>query len=305
MLQSSHSSRGSRRGRKRAQTAASASPLPTYVALLQDLSLSVDHSGAGRRATYRLGVSQLKKECATGACPPSECSCEQPTALPSRWTRSLRFEDCLAFHARLAAAMQHGHFCGAACVWAFSFVQSYFPKKSIFQRNSSQRTLDGRAEALQKCLLALQTFLLDRQNHSCSIVTTGVAKVFAEFVFGERALPDYLVELHSGSSRELFGLGDSLRRSSLASASEDELSDCESTGSGGGPELCGVCALELCYGPTGSDSPTDELLSPASARRHSVYATRLGCGHQFHDECIVPILNETLRCPVCDHLEIQ
>jgi hypothetical protein len=32
--------------------------------------------------------------------------------------------------------------------------------------------------------------------------------------------------------------------------------------------------------------------------------TTLGCGHQFHDECIVPKLNETLRCPTCNHLEV-
>lgn len=40
-------------------------------------------------------------------------------------------------------------------------------------------------------------------------------------------------------------------------------------------------------------------------RRNTHYVTTLKCGHQFHDECIVPKLNETLRCPTCGHLEVK
>jgi DNA-directed RNA polymerase subunit RPC12/RpoP len=30
-----------------------------------------------------------------------------------------------------------------------------------------------------------------------------------------------------------------------------------------------------------------------------VYVTQLRCGHRFHDECILPKLNEALECPTC------
>lgn len=39
-------------------------------------------------------------------------------------------------------------------------------------------------------------------------------------------------------------------------------------------------------------------------RRRAVayYLTTLSCGHQFHDECIVPKLNESLKCPTCGRI---
>lgn len=65
------------------------------------------------------------------------------------------------------------------------------------------------------------------------------------------------------------------------------------------------CEADTAKSDSGKGVGSD--VSPAnSARgRSSVYATVLKCGHQFHDECIVPVLNETLRCPTCHHLEIQ
>ncbi|KAG1706416.1 hypothetical protein DVH05_001564 [Phytophthora capsici] len=44
--------------------------------------------------------------------------------------------------------------------------------------------------------------------------------------------------------------------------------------------------------------------SSASRRRAATYyLTTLSCGHQFHDECIVPKLNESLKCPTCGRLQ--
>uniref|UniRef100_H3GN57 PX domain-containing protein n=2 Tax=Phytophthora ramorum TaxID=164328 RepID=H3GN57_PHYRM len=44
--------------------------------------------------------------------------------------------------------------------------------------------------------------------------------------------------------------------------------------------------------------------SSASRRRASTYyLSTLTCGHQFHDECIVPKLNESLHCPTCGRLQ--
>ncbi|EGZ14925.1 hypothetical protein PHYSODRAFT_333216 [Phytophthora sojae] len=44
--------------------------------------------------------------------------------------------------------------------------------------------------------------------------------------------------------------------------------------------------------------------SSASRRRAATYyLTTLSCGHQFHDECIVPKLNESLKCPTCGRIQ--
>ncbi|RLN98559.1 hypothetical protein BBJ28_00009219 [Nothophytophthora sp. Chile5] len=44
-----------------------------------------------------------------------------------------------------------------------------------------------------------------------------------------------------------------------------------------------------------------------SARRRATtyYLTTLSCGHQFHDECIVPKLNESMHCPTCGRLQTE
>lgn len=44
--------------------------------------------------------------------------------------------------------------------------------------------------------------------------------------------------------------------------------------------------------------------SSASRRRAAMYyLTTLSCGHQFHDECIVLKLNESLKCPTCGRVQ--
>ncbi|KAE9006988.1 hypothetical protein PR003_g16438 [Phytophthora rubi] len=45
--------------------------------------------------------------------------------------------------------------------------------------------------------------------------------------------------------------------------------------------------------------------SSSSSRRRAAtyYLTTLSCGHQFHDECIVPKLNESLECPTCGRVQ--
>uniref|UniRef100_A0AAV1USK3 RING-type domain-containing protein n=1 Tax=Peronospora matthiolae TaxID=2874970 RepID=A0AAV1USK3_9STRA len=44
--------------------------------------------------------------------------------------------------------------------------------------------------------------------------------------------------------------------------------------------------------------------SSANRRRAATYyLTTLNCGHQFHDECIVAKLNESLECPTCGRIQ--
>lgn len=73
------------------------------------------------------------------------------------------------------------------------------------------------------------------------------------------------------------------------------------------PSSMDLRAPPLAAGMAAAASPTSASNASSgggSYRRNTHYVTTLGCGHQFHDECIVPKLNETLRCPTCDHLEV-
>ncbi|CAI5716619.1 unnamed protein product [Peronospora destructor] len=170
--------------------------------------------------------------------------------------------------------LQHGHFCNAACPWLYSFLSTGFPKKHIFQRSSSSRTVQARREKLLLLLTSTLDFLLNKKNYACSIVTTDVAKLFAEFLYGKDAVAQYIIDISNDNPGQQSGL-----------------------------IICGVC-----NGPVVCQVKGDSHVSPVNAgrrRRYPVYATTLQCGHQFHDECIVPVLNETLRCPKCYYLEIR
>ncbi|GMF28954.1 unnamed protein product [Phytophthora lilii] len=101
---------------------------------------------------------------------------------------------------------------------------------------------------------------------------------------------------------------------SVTSDEGDELAD-EAKEAG----VCTLCnsSLDGEAFSTTSSSETDSFHSSrssnsnrsfvsSSSRRSNVtsYATTLSCGHQFHDECIVPKLNDEMRCPTC-HAEVE
>ncbi|EGZ17987.1 hypothetical protein PHYSODRAFT_560438 [Phytophthora sojae] len=284
---------GSRRVRKRSTSVCPL--LPTYVGLLEPLQLSLQSARDNKRPLFVLQV-QRRANCNDGTCSSS--------SVRSSWSSPRPFEDFEELHQRLTLALQHGHFCNAGCPWLFSFLTSEFPKKHILQRSSSPRRVETRRAKLQELLTSTLEFLLDRKNHACSVATTNVAKLLAEFLYGEDAIAQYILE--SYSEAETTSTSNSSRRRSLGvqcsdqedATSNQDASSSSCSGEVGGLSICGVCNGAL---GVGSD------VSPAnSARgRSSVYATVLKCGHQFHDECIVPVLNETLRCPTCHHLEIQ
>ncbi|KAL3656764.1 hypothetical protein V7S43_018323 [Phytophthora oleae] len=285
----------SRRVRKRS---VSTSPLlPTYVALLEPLHLTLQSARDSKRPLFILQVQRHNSNNS------SNNDQQSPTSSNS-WSFPRPFEDFEVLHRRLVLALQHGHFCNAGCPWLFSFLTSEFPKKHIFQRNSSSRTVEVRREKLLELLTSTLEFLLDRKNHACTVARTSVAKTFAEFLYGEGAVAQVIVESFSGSETS----SNSSRRRSLGVSSgeeEDKISqDGSCSGEVGGLAICRVCngplACEVVRDKTGTVSPVNS----SGRRRSSVFATALQCGHQFHDECIVPVLNETLRCPTC-HLEIK
>ncbi|KAL4158518.1 hypothetical protein PRNP1_004294 [Phytophthora ramorum] len=272
---------GHRRVRRRSTSACPL--LPTYVGLLEPLQLALQCARDNKRPLFVLQVQRRL----------SSNDRQSPTS--SSWSSSRSFEDFEALYKRLALALQHGHFCSAGCPWLFSFLTGEFPKKHLFQRNSSPRTVETRREKLLELLTSTLEFLLDRKNHSCSVATTDVAKQFAEFLYGRDAIAQYIVESYS-ESETASTTNSSRRLGSLCS--EEEETDANCSGEIAGLTLCGVC-----NGPVACESVRP--VNAGGRRRSSVYATVLQCGHQFHDECIVPVLNETLRCPTCHHLEIQ
>jgi hypothetical protein len=220
------------------------------------------------------------------------------------WSRAHPFESFEALHAQLLLALQHGHLCSAGCPWLFSLLTSEFPKRHLFQRNASPRTAEARRRKLLQVLSSTLEFLLDRKNHTCSVATTDVAKLLAEFLYGEDKAAEFIVE--SYSEAETTSSNDSSRRRSLGVLCNEE-EEVYSSSSSTELMLCGVCKAPVACeaerkGPRASSASP---VNASSRRRSSVYATVLQCGHQFHDECIVPVLNETLRCPTCHHVEIE
>ncbi|TMW58101.1 hypothetical protein Poli38472_011689 [Pythium oligandrum] len=186
-----------------------------------------------------------------------------------RWSLSRSFDEYRAFQTRVLDLLRQGHFCHAECPWIYSFVASYFPKSSMF-RSASSRTVTKRREALEKCLQKLQSFVLTRENHSCS-VAANVATELLNFVCGslvDTAEFELCEKAHRDSA------------SSILSSTDDE-SDIDAK--------CPLCDLGF----------TEES-GPCCS-----YTTTLKCGHEFHEECILSKLNESMHCPVCGHSELE
>lgn len=271
----------SRRVRKRSTSTCPL--LPTYVGLLEPLQLTLHSAKNTKHPLFILHVQRRNN---------------------SSWSFPHPFEAFETLHKRLAMALQHGHLCNAGCPWLFSLLTSKFPKKHIFQRNSSPRTVEARREKLLELLTSTLEFLLDRKNHVCSVVTTDVAKLFAEFLYGEDAVAQFIVESYSESETTSSNNNSHRRRSQRVLCTEEKRTGCQGANNSG--ELGGLTICGVCNGPVACEVESGErIANSGSRRRSSVYATVLQCGHQFHDECIVPVLDETLRCPTCHHLEIQ
>ncbi|OWZ03259.1 hypothetical protein PHMEG_00025047 [Phytophthora megakarya] len=275
---------GSRRVRKRSPSTSSL--LPTYVGLLEHLHLTLQSARDNKRPLFILQVHRR-----------NTCSGRHSPTRNSSWRTPHPFEDFETLHNRLVLALQHGHFCNAGCPWLFSFLTSEFPKKHIFQRNCSPKTVEARREKLLELLTSTLEFLLDKKNHACIVATTDVAKLVAEFLYGQDSVAQFMVETCSKSESSNNSSQPSL--GVLCGDEEDPPKTSLMT--------CGVCNAPL-ISQVEKGNQRCSSISPVhsgSRRRSSVYATVLQCGHQFHDECILPVLNDTLRCPTCHHLEIQ
>ncbi|KAE9262157.1 hypothetical protein PF001_g32158, partial [Phytophthora fragariae] len=255
------------------------------VALLEQLSL---HVAAVRRSKRDVRYELIVEHAAS----------------QTRWRKARSFDEYKAFQTQLMAALRLGHFCQAECPWLYTFVKSYFPgSATLFGLGGhSDCAVEKRRDALEHVLTSLQKFVANRQNAAaCSIVAGSVAQLVADFVLGD--VSDKRHPLNElcvcGSSGSLGSLRDSVCSSmSVTSGEGDELAD-EAEDAG----VCTLCSSSLdgeAFGASSLQSDSDSFHS-SSSRRSSVlsYTTTLSCGHQFHDECIVPKLNEEMRCPMC------
>ncbi|TMW63999.1 hypothetical protein Poli38472_014704 [Pythium oligandrum] len=203
------------------------------------------------------------------------------------WKYPRSFDEYVAFNGRMLEALQHGHFCDAGCPWLHGFLVSKFPAKTTLLLSASSHTVvDRRRRALEEVLQTLRKFLLNRINYSCPRIKYHVAEVFLDFVYGGVIDDHRLLEACRGpvsvptpptssdSSRSLLSVlsrGSSMDEVIIPELKSSSSVECE--------EVCTLC-MQL-------------------VTTQDVYAMRLRCGHRFHDECIVPKLNEELRCPTC------
>ncbi|KAK1944016.1 hypothetical protein P3T76_003928 [Phytophthora citrophthora] len=275
------STAGAANGRKRTSTV----PLSPLASLLEQLSL--------RMSSVRLSKRDVRYELHV-----------EHAASQTRWRKARSFDEYKTFQTQLLAALHQGHFCQAECPWLYTFVNSYFPGSSgLFGLGGhSDCSVEKRRDALEHVLTSLQKFVVNRQNASaCSIVAGSVTQLVADFVLGDVSDKRHpLSGMCRNGSNNSFSFG-SLRDSVCSSTSDegDELADEAEEA-----VVCTLCSSSL--DSETSSTETDSFRSNSSSRRSSVlsYTTTLSCGHQFHDECIVPKLNKEMRCPTC-HAEVD
>lgn len=234
------------------------------------------------------------------------------------WTVSRSFRDYRALQKRLLTVLQQGHFCNAECPWMYSFVKSQFPKE-CHVLSGSKYVVRKRVESLSRCLSTLHAHLLNRANHCCSVVTSAVAMELIEFInadldTGSEASWSYFVQdvkdfssSSSSSSAELDSLPklDISIRLATNLSSTTATSSARSTSSRSQSSDCSACSL---CSPSNQNQHSEDVwndgcVSPTPDIRASASMVTLSCGHQFHDECIVPRLNEALQCPTCGHAQ--
>ncbi|TDH73565.1 hypothetical protein CCR75_006727 [Bremia lactucae] len=221
-----------------------------------------------------------------------------------RWRMSRSFDEYKAFQRQLLAALRLGHFCQGECPWLYSFLKSYFPKSLSFLGFGCQNdcAVEKRRVGLEHVLTSLQNFVVNPENAAmCSIVAISVTQLVANFVFRDSSAKHHL--LHdlrvSGSNNSNLNKPRDSAYSPVSVTSDegDEMPDETEDAAA----LCMLCSSSLRCDASGAQVCSKDFPNSSLKHRSNAfsYTTQLACGHQFHDECIVPKLNEELRCPMC------
>ncbi|RLN88201.1 hypothetical protein BBJ28_00026813 [Nothophytophthora sp. Chile5] len=218
------------------------------------------------------------------------------------WRLHRSFDEYHAFQKRLLRGLRHGHVCNASCPWLESFLTSYFPAKSAMLIplwwDATPRVVTHRRDALAHVLQTLQMFLCTRSNHACPVLSTSVTSEVLDFIYNQ-VVDDRHVLAHAmaraASTAAPTARSPSQRRLSLPSLvsvrSDSDQKDVDSSETTtDDDESASIPAEEADLFCT---------LCGQSMPERNVYVTQLRCGHRFHDECVLPKLNEALQCPLC------
>ncbi|OWZ17140.1 hypothetical protein PHMEG_0008955 [Phytophthora megakarya] len=209
------------------------------------------------------------------------------------WTISHTFDEYRALQRRLVKTLKPGHKCNAECKWLVNVIKNHFPKASLFCKNCPS-TVESRRLSLLRLVTTVKASLVNHGNVGCSIFRDQVSKEFGAFLVGDctdSAVQElkHIASVSSTHSTESTSSPDEddITASMVSFTSDEEnlVLDFEFDDDFADFE-CDLCGLSL-------DAVEETSTSP-----YCTTAT-FECGHQFHDLCVLPMLDEEVKCPLC------
>ncbi|EGZ17982.1 hypothetical protein PHYSODRAFT_504471 [Phytophthora sojae] len=201
-----------------------------------------------------------------------QLSCTPVQGQPTSWTVSCTFDEYRSLQRRLVKALRPGHKCNAECKWLVNVIKKHFPKASLFCKNYPS-TVESRRLSLLRLMTTVKASLVNHGNVGCAIFRDHVSEEFAAFLVGDckDAEDELTASAVSFTSDE--------ENLVLDFEFDDDFADFE----------CGLCGLSL------------DAVEEGEATCMTPYCTTVTfeCGHQFHDLCVLPRLDEEAKCPLC------
>ncbi|POM68223.1 Hypothetical protein PHPALM_15645 [Phytophthora palmivora] len=212
------------------------------------------------------------------------------------WTVSHTFDEYRALQRRLVKTLKPGHKCNAECKWLVNVIKNHFPKASLFCKNCPS-TVESRRLSLLRLLTTVKASLVNHGNVGCSIFRDQVSKEFTAFLVGD--CQDVAVQQlkHTTSA----SASTDATTSTTSSPDEDDITASVVSFTSDEENLvldfefdddfadfeCGLCGLSL------------DAVEDASCTSPYCTTATFECGHQFHDLCVLPMLDEAVKCPLC------
>lgn len=218
------------------------------------------------------------------------------------WRHRRSFDEYRGLQERLLRALHHGHFCSGACPWLETFLVSYFPASTRFRLGF---LLERRRAALFLLLQTVRAFLLERRNVACPVVKTHVAREFLAFVYGDLLnLAGQSVSTRDSAVGDAAALRSGLSVKAAETREKTTRADKKDDDTAGDDDGMRRSFAEVALSPATATNDSDTCaLCALSMPATNTYVMQLRCGHRFHDECVLPRLNESLQCPTCGALD--
>ncbi|KAK1930233.1 hypothetical protein P3T76_014193 [Phytophthora citrophthora] len=220
---------------------------------------------------------------------------------PSSWTVSHTFDEYRALQRRLVKALQPRHKCNAECKWLVNVVKNHFPKASLFCKNCPS-TIESRRLSLLRLMATVKASLVNHGNLGCAILRDQVSHEFTSFLLADCKEEQVQQLKHTVLASTASTDSTKSTSSSPDEATEDEITSSVVSFTSDEENLvldfefdddfadfeCGLCGLSL-----------DALEEIATCTSPYCTTATFDCGHQFHDICILPTLDEEVKCPLC------